>query len=199
MGFTALEGLLTTERLHQKASKHGGFMVPAMHERSSPDTDGPFLVTNMKGRFLPTRTSRSGVVRYGFSLVPVGTDDSLLVELHRSLADFPATLEASRCTSVQEALRRLQQNGLEPRTVVLPTSSLPEILPGVTADESREAMRAQSHVAVVEGVRVLVAEMLPGTAIVATSPTLVGTYTRVGDYLGVLIRHASRGILAVVP
>lgn len=197
MAFTALERLLATERVRQRAARQGGFSIPALGERAADPTDGPFFVTNMRGMFLQTRPSREGIVRYGFSPVLVGQDDALLVELHRVLSSRPTW--PSRCTSVQEAIQRLQQNGMEPHTIIASPNLLTEITPGldVSLDEAWAAMRARSEVAVVSGVTVLLAD-LPGRAgFVAAMPALVGSYVRTGEHLGVVVQRADQALMVV--
>lgn len=197
MAFTALERLLATERVRQRAARQGGFSIPALGERAADSTDGPFFVTNMRGTFLPTRPSREGVVRYGFSLVPVGHDDALLVELHRSLSS--RSNWAGRCTNVQEAIHRLQANGMEPHTIIASPTLLAEITPGldVSLDAAWARMRAQSEVAVVSGVTVLLADLPARAGFVAAMPALVGSYTRTGDHLGVVIQRADQALMVV--
>jgi len=197
MAFTALERLFATERLRQRAAPQGGFAVPAMHERAATDSDGPFLATNMRAAFLPTRTSREGIVRYGFSLVPVGTDDRLLGELYRTLLSFPASDAPPRCTSVQQAIARLHSHGMTPRTLLIPSSALAEIVPGLSVEVAEESMRTKSEVAVVGDLTILLADLPDGAALVAAAPALVGVYTRVGDYLGVLVQQSTKTVVAV--
>ena len=197
MAFTALERLLATERVRQRAARQGGFSLPALGERAAAPTDGPFFVTNMRGTFLPTRPSREGIVRYGFSPVPVGQDDLLLVELNRVLSSRPNW--SGRCTNVQEAIHRLQANGMEPHAIVASPKLLVEITPGldVSLDDAWAAMRARSEVAVVSGVTVLLANLPERAGFVAAMPALVGSYVRTGDHLGVVLQRADQALMVV--
>jgi len=43
----------------------------------------------------------------------------------------------------------------------------------------------------------LMADLPPSMAFVATAPALVGVYTRIADYLGLLLFRADRAIVAV--
>lgn len=194
MGFQALERMLVPERMKVRAA-NTGFAIPAMEERPASKDDGPFLVTNMRGTFLPTRLSAAGAVRFGFSPVPLGEDDKLLLTLHRTIsAQFPA----SRCTSIEEATKRLLSHGMEARTIVLPEGWLPEICgPDVALTTARETMARQGYVTKIDDVQILVADLPPELAFVAAAPSLVGLYTRIADSLGVLLFRSDRAIVAV--
>jgi hypothetical protein len=194
MGFRALERMLVAVRIKQRAA-NTGFATPALEERPVSKEDGPFLVTNMRGSFLPTRLSSAGTVRFGFSPVPLTADDKLLVTLHRTIsAQFPE----KRCTSIEEATTRLLAQGLEARTLVLPESWLPEICgPDLDVTAARETMAKQGYVTKIDDLQVLVADLPPEMAFVAAAPALVGVYTRIADFLGVLIFRADRAIVAV--
>lgn len=190
--FTALERLLQTERFRQRAARLGGFAIPAMNVVPLTADAAPLLATNMKGTFLPTRLSREGTARYGFSHVPVGTDDTLLRELHRILAG-----QSNRCKTITEALQRLQGNGFEPKTLVVGEGLLSEVVPRLTPTEAWAAMQAKSEVGSVDGLTILLADLPGKAALVATLPNLVGYYTRTGDYLGVLIRQFHQTVMVV--
>lgn len=194
MGYTALERLLAPERLHQRAGKVG-HSIPALQERPSTPENAPFVVTNMRGGFLSTRLSSTGVVRFGFSSVPLGQDDQLLLPLHQAIS---ALSREQRCISIEQATQRLLLNGLTPRTIVLPVSWLPEIC-GADFDvtQAQQLMGTQGYVIKIDEVQVLVADLPPDKAFVATLPALVGVYTRIADYLGVLIFQADKTIVAV--
>lgn len=196
--FTALERLLTTERLRQRAAPNGGFSVPALHEVSLTGDVNPLLASNMKGSFLPTKVSAKGLARYGFSHIPVGADDVLLRELHRTL--YALSIQenwTNRCKSIREAQERLQSFSLEVKTLIVGPSRLAEIAPGLSLQDAWAEMRRNSAVAIVEDITVLLADLPEGAALVATAPSLVGSYTRVGSYLGVLLRSVHRNIVVV--
>lgn len=191
MAFTALERLLVTERVHQRAARQGGFSVPALGERAVAPSAGPFLVTNMRGEFRATTPSREGVIRYGFSPVPVGADDALLGALYRAVEH--------RFASVREAMHQIEVCGMEPQSIVVSPLLLAEILghAPIPMDDVREAARKQGEVATFHGVTVFLAD-LPGRAgLVAAAPGLVGSYVRTGDYLGVVIERADQSIAVV--
>lgn len=197
--FTALERVLLTERVRQRAARLGGFSVPAMNEVGMEAVNAPLLATNMKGTFLPTRPSKDGLARYGFSHVPVGTDDTLLVELHRVLL---ALSEQggwdNRCKNVTEAVERMGGFGLEPKSVVVGPASLPGLLEGTSVEQAWQAMKAGEPVGTLQDeVSVLLAD-LPGTAaLVCAAPPLVGYYTRVGEHLGILLKRVNQTLVVV--
>lgn len=194
MAFTVLERLLTTERIHQRAGKLG-HSLPALQERPASVEEGPFLSTNMKRNFLPTRLSSAGYVRFGFSYVPVGEDDSLLPVVHQAIS---ALGSSSRCISLADAMTRLRANHFDPRTMVLPASWLPEMCgPDFDPSTAMTLQASQGFVAQVEDVQVMVADIPDRMALVATIPPLVGRYTRIGDHLGLLFLRADRAIVAV--
>ncbi len=194
MGFRVLERLLVAERRKQRGA-NVGFSVPALEERSASQEDGPFFVTNMRGQFLPTRVSSAGMVRFGFSQIPPEDDDKLLVPLHRTISSQEP---AKRCTTIKEAAERLRTSGFDVRSVVLPESWLPEICgPDFDTSNAKTLMEKQGYVTKVEEAQVLVADLPSDLAFVAAAPALVGVYTRIADYLGLLVFRANRAIVAV--
>lgn len=194
MPFRALERMLSPERIHQRAGRVG-YAVPALQERPTPSEEGPFLVTNMRSQFVSTRVSREGLVRYAFSEVPPENDDEILVKIHETILAQPNW--SNRCTSIVEAMAFLRQQSLEPRTIVLPTQWLPEIDPGIEIEGAKTLMSHQGYVTKLDDVQVLVADLPLEKALVAAAPTLTGVYTRISDFLGILLLRADRSIVAV--
>lgn len=195
--FTALERLLRTERVRQRAARQGGFSLPAMNEVSLSGGAAPLLATNMKGSFLPTRPSKDGVARYGFSHVPVECDDILLRVLHGTLWELSTQQGwSNRCKTVVEALHRLSGFGLEPKTIIVGPQRLAEVT-DVPLKEAWEAMQANKEVAKVDEAVVLLADLPEGAALVGTAPPLVGLYTRTGDHLGVLLQRVHQTLVVI--
>ncbi len=192
---TAIERLLSTERFQQRAARGAGHSSPVMQERPSSAEEGPFLATNMKRNFLPTRASVQGLVRFGFSTVPLGEEDCLLEPLHTAIC---AHGTRERCISVRDGIQRLRSTGFEARTVVLPESRLSEIC-GTDFDrtKARALQKAQGYVALVDGMQVLVGDLPSDKALVATVPALVGVYSRIGESLGILLFRVDRTVVAV--
>lgn len=200
MTFKPLERLFITERVQQRAARTGGFSVPAMNERLAQTSDGPFLVTNMRGAFLLTRPSGQGVLRFGFSHCPLDNESHLLVALHRTLVTLSESESwSNRCKTVRDAVYRMRSHGLEPRSIVISPALLGDMLPEMNLEQAWERMGSKGEVAEVEGVHIMMADMLEGTALVATIPTFVGTYVRTGDYVGVMVHNADRSLVTVVP
>lgn len=196
--FTALERILHTERLRQRAARQGGFAIPAMHEVSMGASSGPLLASNMKGSFLPTRPSSTGVARYGFSYVPVGQEDALLRELHRVLTGLSESSGGpSKCQTVLMAVQKMSQWGIEPRNIVIGPESIPDILGGLSTSAAWGQMRANQPVGFYHEVPVLLADLPAKAALVCTAPPLVGYYTRAGEHLGVLIQRSHQSIVVV--
>lgn len=188
MGFSALETLLVTERHRQRAGMGGEFAVPVMFERDCEKNAGPFMVTNTKGVFVTTRPLPNGKVRYGMTPCQTTEEDRILTHLH--------TVLPIRCPSIQDATADLRMNGMEAKSVIV-SLSLAVSVCGITEEEATKAMESRGFAAEVTGLRVLLAALPLGTAIVAADPALVGVYTRVGDHLGVLLQRADRAIVAV--
>lgn len=200
MAFTALERILQTERLRQRAAQQGGFSIPALLERKADPSEGLFLASNMRGGFLVTRPSKDGVVRFGYSCVPVGTDDTLLKALVANLAITAETENwSNRCTSIQDGLAQLQAFGYRPYAITLSPSLLPSVLPDVSVEDAWSRMRADSQVAEIDETLILLADLPEGWACITAHPSLLGVYTRIGDYVGVLLSRANTSIVVVRP
>ena len=193
MGFTALERMFFTERLQRRAANHS---TPLLHERSFDEKAGPFLVTNMRGDFVPTKRSSQGIVRCGFYPGTPEEDELLLGRLYQSIL---ARTTDFRCSTVAEATGRVQSAGFAPRTVVLPASSIQAVCQ-VDPEEAWVIMGRQGYVTRVEETQILVSKTLPeGAALVATAPAMAGIYVRAGDYVGVMACLADRALVAVAP
>ena len=63
---------------------------------------------------------------------------------------------------------------------------------------ARRAMAVQGYVTVVDGMQVLLSALSEGSALVA-GPAALGTYTRVGDHLGLLLQRVHRAVMVVRP
>ncbi len=210
--FTTLENLLVTERYPQKVNpRHRAsivapavedeYSIPGLMERDMGPEDTPFLVTNARGNFVETRLTKENRCRYGFSKVPVGEDDNLLLP-----GLFSALWQASdkngwgnRCANIPEAFGRMAQAGLEAKSLVLPYSMVGDALGSAFDKESiQKAMATKGRLTVLGGAAVRVVESMPdGCALIVTGAPLVGHYTRVGDYVGVLLRGIDKSIVLV--
>lgn len=169
--------------------------MPALQERPTDAEEAPFLATNMRSQFIPTRLGSTGLVRYGFSESPHEEDDLFVQRIHDAISSQPDW--TNRCSSLADAMAYLRAGGLEPRSIVVSEKCLPEISPDLVIEDAQKMMGHQGYVTKIEDVQVLIADIPVEKALVAAAPSLVGVYTRVGDYLGVLLLRADRSIVAV--
>lgn len=212
MGFSVLEWSLVTERHNRRMnpkyqtsaispSSDDGFVVPGMMERKMDASDAPFLVTNARSSFLPTRQTRDGNVRYGFSNIPSGQDDQLLPELFRSLWSLSEQNGwTNRCASLQAGLDTMSGFGLEPRAIIIPYGLVKSVVPSENFDRDaiEKAMEVKGRLTSIGDVAVRVSDSMPdGCALVLTGAPLVGFYTRIGDYVGLLLRGVNHSIVMV--
>jgi len=87
---------------------------------------------------------------------------------------------------------------MEPTSIVVSLSFLEDACGmSITLEDAEEIMLAQGYVTESDGLRVLAADLPVGGAFVVTSPSVVGTYFRVDQHLGVLIRRADRSLVLV--
>lgn len=200
-----LANILRPERFRQRvASSTVGTLsghnmtVPALSELKADRDIEPLLVTNMRRTFVLTRCSSTGIARYGFSEVPIDEEDSILSELYVNLLTIGAQKHwDNRCKTALEGVEGMRVRGLEPKFLILSKADIVGS-DGESNDLERLAM-VQGHVADLEGVQVLLADLPKGAAMVTAAPSLLGVYTRVGDHLGVLIQNADSTIRVVAP
>lgn len=199
MRVSALERLLITERQRPRAATGGGFSVPVMLERAVSVHEEPLLVSNTKGQFVQTRRNSEGMGRYGFFYCPLGQERAVVVRLHAAVEDISKTLGwSNRATTVHEGIQKFVSLRVEPKAIVIPTDVVVEICgEGFTIETAEQAMVTQGFVAEVSGLKVLVAPLLKGTALLTAAPSLVGVYTRVGDYLGLQLCNVRQNIVVV--
>jgi hypothetical protein len=165
-----------------------------MHEEEVEKDAAPVIVTNSRGLFIQGRISSEGVLRCAFFECPVEEEGLIMAALHRSLIELSSQPEwPVRCNTIQDAVGRLQAAGSEPRSIVLPSTSLPS-LTGLDP----EHVPQQGYVTTVDGVRTFTSDLPEGSALVFGAPLLAGVYTRVGDYVGVAILRADRAVMAVL-
>jgi len=193
--FSILEQILSVERYRQRVSeKRGGYAMPVLGKRAMSPAEGPFLVTNARGRFAATRVSRDGFVNFGFSPSPPDeSQDELLLRLYEAARHFSA-LEgwSTRCSRVSEAIDRLRGSGLSPRSLIIPMATVKEVC-GVELQASESGF-----VTKIEGdVRVYVAPLPEDAALVLPAPETLGLFSRVGDYVGIVMKHANRTLMVV--
>lgn len=188
-----------TERIPRRATLHGDFAHPILHERAVEPVDGPFVVTNKRGSFVQTRRRPDGTIWAGFSEVPIGTESTLARALISSLWRISAENGwGNRCSSLGEAPARMQTLGFEPRSIIVPVSLLKEACgEDVSVEDAEKLMLGQGHVAKVGEMFVLAADLPQGVAIVVAATSLVGTYTRSDEALAIMLFRADRAIVLV--
>src|SRR5262245_22951310 len=193
---TALERLLVTERHRRQAdeSSQVGFAVPALSERVIEPSHEPLVVSDGRGRLVPTRVSRTrGVARYGFFECATADEGRLIPEIFATL--WKLSTESgwdNRCTSLTEAVSKMR---LEPRSIVVPYGWV-ERAAGVTREEADRSMALQGFVSKGDQ-QVLVGDLPDCYAIVAASPPLVGFYTRIDDRLGLMLTRVDQTLQLV--
>lgn len=180
--------------------RSGASTRPILNEVLVPEDAAPMLVTNAARCFVPTtRSSIRGVARYAFSDVPLEEEPLILVELYMSLLETSLTHGwSNRCNSVSEAVDRFRSMSIEPAFLIVPETVLPDIC-GSTFDSATTSglMMKQGYVAIVDKMKVVPADLPPGSALVLAAPAFLGLYTRVGDYLGLMIQRADRSVMVV--
>lgn len=187
MDFSIFAYLLQTERHRQRAAFGAGFSFPVMSEMEVPLTHNLLLATNTKGVFVQTYVNHEGFARYGFSAVPLSDEPKLLTNLHDTLLDLWARGSwLNRFSNVQDALGAMRSGPFPPKTLVVSED--------LFAD--RDA-KGSLHVGDIEGVRVLCSKLPIRTALLFSDPASVGVYTRIGDYLGILLFGVDQTISVV--
>lgn len=87
---------------------------------------------------------------------------------------------------------------LQPRSLVVPYSLVEQASGEPFSREDADAlMAAQGYIADKNGQQILVAGLQDGQALLAATPSLVGTYTRIDDWLGVMLERADESLYLV--
>jgi len=184
VSFSALSHLLVTERLRQRAASRGGFSIPAMEERDVPENVEPILSTNMRGDFLMVKRGTLGNARYAFFKCPPALEGAVVTRLFETLGNLASVSGWSNVFgTVLEAVDAMRLTPFAPKTIVIPT---PDELPEGVATS-------------IQGLQVVTAPLPQGCGLVATQPTSLGVYTRVGDHLGLQLYNVSRTLMVVRP
>lgn len=201
MKVSALEIVLETDRVRQQTAvrTHAGFARPVLCEQAVGVDEGPFLASNLRGSFLPTRRSSDGNARFAFAECPIGAEDRLVVELFDVLwrtsvqHDWP-----NRCRSLDEAKVRMEALGMVPRAYIAAPSLLDAASDKeLSGDDADKLMMFQGHVAEVDGIKILASGLPDGRGILTSIPSKTGRYVRSGDFLGVLVCRADRSMVLV--
>lgn len=87
---------------------------------------------------------------------------------------------------------------LQPRSVVVPYCLLERVCgEAMSRADADLLMSAQGYIADKDGRQILVGDLQEGQAIVATTPALLGTYTRIDDWLGIILMQVDRALFLV--
>lgn len=188
MNLSILAHLLVTERHRQRAAPAGGFSVPFMSERKVPQDAEPLLVTNARGGFVPTRRSREGVARFGFSACPLESEPILLGRLYDALQGLSgASGWANRFNTTAAAIEFMRSSPYKPKNLVISENLVSQF----TTDESG------GLVGNVDGIRVLSANLPLDSAILFTASPALGVYVRIGDYLGLQFYNVRQTVTVI--
>lgn len=188
-----------TER-HRRRSNEStavGFAVPTLLEVPSDAQSEPLVVTNAVGDLVLTRRSVArSCARYGFFECPSGEEHRLLPRFFSALWILSQNLDwNNRCTSLSEASVRMH---LPFRSLVVPYSLVEQASGERLSREDADAlMAAQGYIADRNGQQILVADLEDGQALLAAAPALVGIYTRIDDWLGVMLQRVDRSVCLV--
>lgn len=168
-----LSRILVATRYRQRAARtQAGFAVPSLQEVPLSSNEEPLLASNASGRLIETRVSTTRhVARFGFFECPLDRESDYLVQAFDDLRENPLVLQAG---SVEEACQVLSSKGSAPQHVVSSSK--------VTTWE-----RLYHHEV----------PLGDGRALVLTTPSLVGYYTRISDYVGILLLNVDQTICLV--
>lgn len=176
---TPLSQLFITER-HRLRAGNVGHSVPLASEVDMDDRAlEPLMVSTTRGTFLPSRIARDGFARFGFSECGIEREGALLLEFHKQLVQL-STAHGWECVvdSPEIAVSRMRDHGEIPFHLAAG--------PWIEVDD-------------IGGARVLDVGLPQGLALLVTTPSKAGLYTRIGDYVGVLAHRVDRFFVAVVP
>lgn len=176
-------------------------MPPVAMQFPTTPLEAPWVTSLSTGRFTITRVTSEGYVGQAFSLCPIEDEDRLLTALYEDTWKISSRAGwSNRCTTVEEAFRRLTAFGYDCQALLVPYVSLSEVVgKELSEEEADQVSFAKGCVAEVHGVKVFSARnALPrGSAILTSSRALTGYYTRIRDHVGVTILHADRSLMLV--
>ena len=188
MNLSILAHLLVTERHRQRAAPAGGFSVPFMSEREVPPETEPLLVTNARGGLVPTRRSREGVARFGFSVCPLEAEPILLGRLYDALWGLSmASNWDNRFNSMSGAIDFMRGSPCKPKNLVISE----ELVSQFSSEELGGLIGS------IDGIRVLSAKLPLGSAILLTTPPMLGVYVRIGDHLGLQLYNVRQTVAVI--
>lgn len=185
---TVFEHLLRVERFLPPKGRRGDFSAPVLGEIELPSGQDPLLATNARGQFVATRMGRTGVARFGFSSCAFAEEAQLFQRFYAWLSGRTGT--AIRCKGVQVAVDRFRALGLEAKAVVVSSADAAEML-------GKNEPVPVGFAGMVNGMKLLVADMPKGAAVVTVGPDRLGVYTRVAEHLGLLFQRIDQNVMVV--
>lgn len=200
MKMPVLDRLLRPERVGRKATLGGDFAVSVITERPAEHETGPWVVSNMRGSFVATKRSKTDMVRSAFTECPVEDEEVLLAQFFSDMCAISQSSGwANVCPTIEEATQKLSSLGYEPRTLIVPFSSLKEVCgKDLTEDEAAKLILVNGCISEVDGIRILPTHGLPDdAAILGTIPALTGVYVRTDDRVSILVERADRSIVLI--
>jgi hypothetical protein len=194
MKVSALQRILFTERIRRHS---GGIYFLKEEPASSKET--PFTVSTSKGSFLTVnKVSKEGTIRYALSILELEQEDTMVGRLFSYLlAESESNSWSNVHTTVQEAVDSMASIGFPARSVVLPKTSLIHL--DLSDKNMSDCMDQQGYVTKIGDIQVLVGNIPDNCAIVASSPSITGQYTRVYNSVGLFIRNTNKVIHLVKP
>jgi hypothetical protein len=188
VNLSVLAHLLVTERHRQRAAPAGGFSVPFLSEREVPPEVEPMLVTDARGRFVPTRRSHEGLARFGFSACSLECEPILLGRLYDSMVSLSVEHGwNNQFSTMSDAIDFMRASPFKPKNLVISE----DLVSQFTTDESGGLVGS------IDGIRVLSAKLPLGAALLFTAPPALGVYVRIGDYLGLQIYNIRQSVAVV--
>lgn len=157
----------------------------------------PLVVTNAMGWLVVTRVSRTNSLgRYGFFECPTTAEQNLMPRIFSDLWGLSRNLGwKNRCSSLSEATGKMR---LPPRSVVVPYSLVEQASgEALSREDCDRLMTTQGYIADKNGQQILVANLEDGQALLAATPALVGVYTRIDDWLGLLLKQVDQTLFLV--
>lgn len=201
MKIPVLDKVLTAERQRRRMGAHGLFVPPVARTYPAVEEEGPWITSLSTGRFTMTGPNKDGEIGQALHERLPEEEGAWLGELFRSLWAISTRLNwTNRCTSLEEAVKRMVSLGFEPKSLVVPFSTISSVVGSdLTEDEADRVTMGKGCVAEVDEVRVFSArDSIPaGSGILLAASPLVGFYTRVHDHVGATVIRADRAVVLV--
>ncbi len=199
MRASALERILAVDR-HRRRSTSAGLSNALFHTRTVRIDEAPFVVTSSKG-FVQTRRRDGDEIWSGFLECDLEEETLLPKLFFRQFWAISVQADwGNRCSNLADAMDLATLLGFKPYGIVTPISDLKGVTgEALSLEEAEKLMRYQGFVAKAQDMRVFVADLDEGTAIVTSDPSELGSYLRTDDALSITILRADRRLILVGP